>query len=341
MTKWRNLAIGLLLGIVLLYVSFQVVDFRAVVTAIKGVNAKFAVLAAVLYIVAYFIRSIRWRIILQPVVSIPVLTSFQMFMAGYFLNYIIPVRAGELAKPLFLRRLKGTPVSQSLPTVFIDKLLDLMSIVLVFLVIPFISVDLSGRLLALMSTILGIFIVAVLILAFALANQQLTVKALRKFFFWMPRRLEDQVITFIELFVEGMGVAKRKKRIMLTLLLVTASAVAMDSVYFMTVFKAFSVEIPYLTVLFGYTLIYLSYILPTPPGQIGSNQAVMLLIFGYGLGFDPDVMVAVMVFAHLLTGAIITSVGLISFGAIGIGVGESFRRAEATRDEMVVDNRPS
>jgi len=338
MSKWRNLILGLLLGVILLYVSFRVVDFEAVVDAIKGVDARYAILAAVFYVIAYFIRSIRWRIILQPVVDVPVLKSFQMFMAGYFLNYIIPVRAGELAKPLFLRRLKGTPVSQSLPTVFIDKLLDLMSIVLVFLVIPFVAVDLSGKLLALMSTILGIFIIAVLILTLALANQQLTVRALRRFFFWLPQRLEQRVITFIELFVEGMGVAKRKKRVMLLLFIITASAVAMDSVYFLTVFKAFSVEIPYLTVLFGYTLIYLSYILPTPPGQIGSNQAVMLLIFGYGLGFDHDVMVAVMVFAHILTGVIITGVGLLSFGAIGIGVGESFRRAEAARDEMVVDS---
>jgi uncharacterized protein (TIRG00374 family) len=337
-TKWRNLILGLLLGIILLYVSFRVVDFEAVVAAIKDVDGRLAALAAVFYIAAYFIRSIRWRIILQPVVSIPIGTAFKVFMAGYFLNYIIPVRAGELAKPLFLKRLKGTPVSQTLPTVFIDKLLDLMSIVLVFLVIPFVSVHLSGKLLALMSTILGIFIIAVLILILALANQQLTVKALRKFFFWMPQRFEDRVLTFIELFVEGMSVAKRKKRIMLALLLITGAAVAMDSVYFFTVFRAFSVEIPYLTVLFGYTLIYLSYILPTPPGQIGSNQAVMLLIFGYGLGFDHEVMLAVMVFAHLLTGAIITGVGFLSFGAIGISVGESFRRAEEARDEMAVDN---
>jgi uncharacterized protein (TIRG00374 family) len=336
MRKWRNLIIGLLLGLVLLYVSFRVVDLEAVVDAIRGVDSGLAALAAVFYVAAYFIRSIRWRIILQPVAKIPVGTAFEIFMAGYFLNYIIPVRAGELAKPLFLRKLRGTPVSQSLPTVFIDKLLDLMSIVLVFLVIPFISVELSGKLLALMSAILGIFIVAVLILILALANQRLTVRALRKFFFWMPRRFEQRVLTFIELFVEGMGVAKRKKRIMLALFMITAAAVAMDSVYFMTVFRAFSVDIPYLTVLFGYTLIYLSYILPTPPGQIGSNQAVMLLIFGYGLGFDPDVMVAVMVFAHVLTGAIITGVGLLSFGAIGIGVGESFTSAEKARDEMAV-----
>jgi len=41
-------------------------------------------------------------------------------------GHVIPIRAGEVAKSVFLKRLKGLPIATSLPTVFVDKLLELV-----------------------------------------------------------------------------------------------------------------------------------------------------------------------------------------------------------------------
>jgi len=90
-------------------------------------------------------------------------------------------------------------------------------------------------------------------------------------------------------------------------------------------FRAFAQVIPFPIILFGYTLIYLSYILPTPPAQIGSNELIMVLVFSVGLGLNKDMVSAVMAFAHLLTGLLIVIVGLISFSYIGVNIADTFR----------------
>ena len=69
--------------------------------------------------------------------------------------------------------------------------------------------------------------------------------------------------------------------------------------------------------MFGYTLIYLSYVLPHPPAQIGSNELIMVLIFSVGMGLNKEMVSAVMSFSHLITGILIVISGLISVSFAG------------------------
>jgi uncharacterized membrane protein YbhN (UPF0104 family) len=84
------------------------------------------------------------------------------------------------------------------------------------------------------------------------------------------------------------------------------------------VFKAFGAEISYLKILFGYTLMNLTYILPTPPAQIGSNQFMWVLIFGFALGINENLTAAAVTFSHLLTSIWIFGIGAISLLALKI-----------------------
>lgn len=309
----------------LLALSLYGVNAGRIRELIAGVAPSWLLLAAVLYISAYFVRSLRWRLVLRPVKEITVVESFSMFMAGYFLNYIIPIRAGELAKSFFLKRLKDVPISASLPTVFVDKLLDLLSIILVVLMIPMISGSLNRYVTSLILAVLAVFILGVLLLVFAVTREKATARFLARAVAWLPSKIEQRLTGWIGLFVRGMGVAKRNLRATSALLGLTGLAVLIDALYFSIMFRAFPIEIPFLKVLFGYTLIYLSYILPTPPAQIGHNETVMVLIFAVGLGLNREEVSAVMILAHLLTGLMITGVGLWAFGSMSIRVTESFR----------------
>ncbi len=90
-------------------------------------------------------------------------------------------------------------------------------------------------------------------------------------------------------------------------------------------FRAFSLDIGFAQVLFGYTLLSVSYILPTPPAQIGHNEFLMVVIFADGFGLGRTEVTALMLLAHVLTGVLITVLGLWSFGAMSIRVTDSFR----------------
>jgi uncharacterized protein (TIRG00374 family) len=318
-------------GVVLLAVSLYGVNPGNVRQLIVGVTPGWLVLAALLYLSAYVVRSLRWRLVLKPVQEVAPLESFRMFMAGYFLNYIIPIRAGEVAKSFFLKQLKGVPISASLPTVFVDKLLDLFSIILVVLLIPVVSGSLNKYLLTLIVTVLAVFVAGIVLLALAVAHEEATVRLLSRLFCWLPGRLHERLAGWIRLFVKGMGVVRQNVKSGGALVALTALAVLLDAVYFSTMFRAFGIGISFAKVLFGYTLIYLSYILPTPPAQIGHNEGVMVLIFAVGLGLGRDEVSAVMILAHVLTGLIITAVGLWSFTGMSMRVTDSFRHVSRAR----------
>jgi uncharacterized membrane protein YbhN (UPF0104 family) len=81
-------------------------------------------------------------------------------------------------------------------------------------------------------------------------------------------------------------------------------------------------------VLLGYTLIFLSYIIPHPPAQLGSNEWMMVLIFGVGFGMEVSGISKVMLFSHLLTGLLIVVFGLISYSYAGVRLLNVFKQGE-------------
>jgi uncharacterized protein (TIRG00374 family) len=327
-SRRAKLWIALVVGLVLLAISLWGIDFGEMRGHMSRARPAWIVAAAALYLLAYVVRSLRWRLILSPVQRITVGESFSMMMAGYFLNYVIPIRAGEVAKSFFLKRLKGVPIATSLPTVFVDKLLELVSIVLVLLLVPILSIDLAGPLAVLVFAVLAVFVLAVAILVLAFRDEARTTALLCRLFAWLPGRAYARISEWMGLFVQGMGVARHNVRALAPLLGLTGLAVLIDACYFLLMFRAFGIDVAFLRVLFGYTLLTLSYILPTPPAQIGYNELVIGLIFAGGLAgaaMARDEVMAVVVVAHALTGLLITGVGLWSFWSMGIRVSESFR----------------
>ncbi|MFH1502978.1 MAG: lysylphosphatidylglycerol synthase transmembrane domain-containing protein [Candidatus Eisenbacteria bacterium] len=328
MSRGLKIALTFVAGLLLLVLALWGIDLGEVRGHMARADVTLLAVGAALYLVSYFVRSLRWRLILKPVTRVSVSEAYSMLMAGYFLNYVIPVRAGEVAKSFFLKRLRGVPIATSLPTVFVDKLLEMVSIVFVALMVPILAIDLSGSLAALVYVLLGLFLAALGVLVFAYHKEDATTRFLCAIFSWLPARAHARLSDWIGLFVRGMGVAKQNTRALVPLLALTATAVLIDAAYFLLMFRAFSVDVGFARVLFGYTLLTLSYILPTPPAQIGYNELVIGLIFAggfVGAGLARDQVMAVVVVAHAITGLLITGVGLWGFWAMGIRVSDSFR----------------
>jgi len=308
MSGKKKIIIGIAIGIILIIVWMQFINIGEVLSYLKNLKIHYVIIASVLYLLSYFIRSIRWRQILKPVCKLSIKEVYFTWMAGFFLNYLIPIRAGEFAK-----------------SYFIDKVFDSFSIFLVIALIPLLHVNISKPLLILIFLLILVFIVGVGILIISTVNKPLVVKILTKFFFFIPRKFKTKFFEIIEIFVEGVGLFKHHSKILPSVIGLTIIAVLIDSVYFFFMFRAFAQVIPFPIILFGYTLIYLSYILPCPPAQIGSNELIMVLVFSVGLGLNKEMVSAVMSFAHLLTGIIIVVVGLISFSYIGVNIADTFR----------------
>ena len=78
---------------------------------------------------------------------------------------------------------------------------------------------------------------------------------------------------------------------------------ALDALFCLLAFRAVGVTVPVLVVLYGYTLFNLSFILPSPPGQVGSNELIGLLIFSGVFRVSRAGVGAMFLFSHPWTGA--------------------------------------
>lgn len=315
-----NLTIGLTIGVVFVLIWLHIVDIRQVLLSMRNLNLLFVVTGVICYLTAYFFRSMRWRMLLGTIVSIGSLNAFLTVMGGHFTNYLIPLRAGEIMKCLFIKKMTGVRMSQSMPSVFLDKLYDTTGIVLVLLLLPLLNINVSQYLRYLIIVIVIFILLALLFLFFILSNKDRVAVVCGKLLHALPNRWEDRLNEIMNYFIDGITLFKQHKGMILPALMLSVLIIFFDSLFFLSMFWAFGERIGYFYVLFGYTLIYLSFIIPHPPAQIGSNELLMVLIFSVGFGMGRDMVSAVMVFAHLLTGVLIVLSGIVSYSYAGVNL---------------------
>jgi uncharacterized protein (TIRG00374 family) len=233
-------------------------------------------------------------------------------LAGNFINYIIPIRAGEIAKAYFYKQNHNINWSSSLPSIFIDKVFDTFVIVFLLMLLPFTGISLAPVLKNIMGLVLFVLLACVAFLIVATIKEQLVTNILKKVLFFLPSKIKEKVLIFFHNCVEGIVICQHKKRVIPPCFVYTVLATVLEGLYFFMIFKAFGIELGFLNVLFGYTLIFLSYVLPQPPAQIGTNELMMHYVFALGFGLAPDKMASVMALSHVFTAIIISTTGSIS-----------------------------
>lgn len=310
--------IGSVIGLILIITWFVSFDFDYLFKSIGNLDYKLVLIAGLFYIAAYFVRSYRWNLLLRGQLVLSIKESWLISAAGNWINYLIPVRAGELIKAILIKRIKKRSAVSILPSIFIDKFFDTLGIFFVLLLIPFISVHISSGLRILIILLILIFIIIFAILLLAARSKSRITGILQVFFFWLPGQFRQKINNLIGIFIDGLNIFDNHYTIILYSVLLTALGVLLDGLYFFYIFKAFNCQQGFLVVLFGYTLINLSYVLPQPPAQLGSNEWMMIIVFSMGFGLTQNIASAIMVFAHIFTACIISLLGIIGFSYAGI-----------------------
>jgi len=115
----------------LLYFSFRGCNLAAIWEYSVKSNPIFLALLVINAIISHLLRALRWNLMLKPVSDhkISLFNSFTAVMMGYAVNIAIP-RGGEVARLVSISQSEKLPVAGVLPTMFIDRLLDIAMLAL-------------------------------------------------------------------------------------------------------------------------------------------------------------------------------------------------------------------
>jgi uncharacterized protein (TIRG00374 family) len=255
-------------------------------------------------------------------------TAVGIYQVATFVNWLLPVRGGEVVKCLLLRRSNGIPVSRSLATVGMDKAMDLLPAVALVGLLPLAGLHLARALWALLLMALVVVVLAIVLLALAAWKRDVAHAVLtRPLARVLPGNARQRVEPFVAQFLDTLLALVRQPRLMLTATAFTVVAVMLDALFCLLAFRAVGVSVALPVVLYGYTFFNLAFILPTPPGQVGSNELVGLLLFSGVLGMDKSGVGAMFLFSHPWTAVLMTVSGLLCLSVMGLSLARALRFA--------------
>lgn len=299
-------------------IFLAIIDLTATVHVLKELKFSLLVPLSILFVLMYFLRSLRWKIILSPIERISLGDSFNLCMANYFFNFLIPIHAGEIAKSILLKNIKGTPVHKSLWTVYIDKLTDIIPLFVLLLLAPFLKPDLSSvlYLTCLIVAVILIFLTLFLILIYKFRTKFYVF--LEYLLFLLPVSFRNRIVTFIKLSIEGLRSVSNLKSLLSQIISLTMLAAICHCFFLWLFFYSFGINLPLFTVVIGYLLLNASFILPAPPGFSGSLELTFIFIFSYLFNYDKNVVSAIAVSSHVVVAVLFAFFGFLSFAFLGV-----------------------
>lgn len=329
-TPAAKITIGLAIGIGLLFLVSRIVNIpttmqilRENVATPRGILLVF--LTGLVFVISLVLRGLRWGLFLRPVGKVGTFKIVQIFLIGTFLNFLLPIRGGEVAKTLILKRIANIPISRSLPTVAMDKALDLMPALFIIAIVPFLGVKMDLEVWLILGLVSSILIGLVFFVALAAWKHSLAIRLIQMLTGILPKALASKIEGFTIGFVDSLLIAASRPKIFIPAILLTAVAVLFEGLFAMFAFWTVGLSISFGTAIFGYTVYNMFYILPTPPGQIGSNEAVGLLVFAKLLHLSAYKVLAMFAFSHPWTALIMCTNGMLCLSALGLTISSAMK----------------
>ncbi len=338
-TPFVRTAFGLLVGVGILLLLSRFVDIPAALKILRerlstpsGIMD--ALGAATFFIAAFCIRGVRWSLFLQRIGKVSPFRAIQIFWVAVFTNFLLPVQGGELVKSLLLKRTLGIPISQSFPTVAMDRALDLMPALIIIAIVPFLpGIHMNLALWTILLLVGSILLGVIFVVALMAWNRAIAIKLIQTFLKLLPKGLGGKIEGFALGFVDSLLAGASNPRTFIPAVLLTIVAVTCDGLFAWMSFLTVGLSsMSFGTAIFGYTTYNMFSILPTPPGQLGSNEGTGVIVFSQLLGFNRTNVLAMFVFSHPLAAIIMSTMCFISLKLLGMSFSSIMKKPEHTEE---------
>lgn len=318
--------IGIVISLVAIAVLIILIDEKQVAAALKQINFWVLIPLGLLLVIALLCRAYAWHIILKEKVSIP--RSFLIINAGYFVNTILPFRAGEIARTFLLLPL-GYGFWSAFTTIVVERIFDLgFALSLFFIGLPFaLNFSQNINFLYLLAALAGGGIIFLILLV---KNKIKVLQWLDQLRIFRERsrswlvKLFDSILSSLETLSDpvqflkvftGMGLSWGISLLFQYLLL-----------------KAFIPDAQLVMAVFAIGVVAIGISIPSSPGNIGIYEGSITLAL-VAFGIDQSIAFSYALTSHILNLIVTTLFG--SFGLVreGYSLGDIWRYSKEQRKE--------
>lgn len=319
----------LLLAALLLWLFFRGTDLAALRDYLVQARPFPLALAVAVTLFGYGLRAFRWQVLLSPLGRPGLYNCFVFTVIGFMVNFLLFGRLGEIARPYFLARREGFSASGAFATIFLERVLDLVTVV--FLVAFWLLVGPlpaeSGEAAAALQAggalgFAGATVVLVVLFLFA-RYPKASLESLIRVTRWLPARAAGALSRFVELFSSGLGVLVDAGSLV--------KAAVLSLLLWLSIVLAFWLGAAALGAhfTFGATFLVMGFLtvgvaVPTP-GAVGGYHVMAALALTMLFGTEASLAKAVAIVTHAISFVPVTLLGIFFFTSSGM----SFRHVKS------------
>lgn len=321
-----KIGINTTIGAILIFIWLQFVDLPTILETISRVQVTSLLPVFLFFFLSPSIRALRLKILLDPLKKIDLKDLIFLNHAAALLNFLIPIRAGEIGKGVYLNTQYNVPLSNALIWVLLDRFIDFLAVLfLASALLFFIPTNIGSSFIVILS--IGFLVGSILAYLIAykpkLAEKIFNLLKPLLIFRWLKLQMEK----LFNFFLGSFGILKRSPQNLMLLFGISALSYLCDAAIWFFIFKALGAPQDFIKMYLGQLLSALTYIIPAAPGYIGSAEASGLLIFSGVLGLSTSLASSMIVLFHMLAALSIIVYGIISIFALKMDVGLVLKKA--------------
>lgn len=310
-SRWQWLGMAVVIG--LLAVVLRHVDWAAVRDGFARVDLRFLPLLVLLVALNFVIRSWRWRYLVTGGETMSLRSLFDATTVGFMATFVLPFRAGELARPWILTRWEPVRFGPAAASIVTERVMDAL-VIIGFLAVAAGWIEDAPEWLGTGAKLLGgVAAIGLLLMLMAYFFSRAFSKLARRLIaiFLFPRflaKLREALHLLVDGFLEGLKAISNVRQ--LVIVIVASLALWLEMALFYQV-GLWTMGIPLgpLAGIMVMVLVALAVSAPGPPGFLGTFQIGCLAALGL-FDVSREIGLSYAIVTHIVQAATIIPAGL-------------------------------
>jgi uncharacterized protein (TIRG00374 family) len=317
---------GVLISLVAIYLVFKVANFSDLSSAFTKIKPLFIACGITMTVLFCLARAFASRILLdrKPTIS----QSFYAVNAGYLLNNLFPLRAGEFGRAILLGQTTGLGTFHVLSTIIIERVFDLAFAALLLLSSLPLALSLTWAKPVAITTL--VLVVIGLVIMFLIARNRVTVHA------WVlkgpgkNKLVQKFVIPYLDNLLEGLGALTRPQTFLTAVFWIAISWVIGVLNYYVIVLSI-KPDAPIWWGILLDSVLAMGIAIPSAPAALGVFEASLVGALAL-VGIDSTFALAYAVVMHFIQFIVTGILGMIGLMKEGRSLGSIFKAAQTQKE---------